>query len=771
MSGAQGAFSAKDVPAVIRYDQTSNSYTLTVDNRTQTFRPADLDTTQSNASVAVYVRTNGSTTDSLTLTKPGTSGTFNFKYVGGAFWQRTTESKTTISGTFDALVYGAMTPDAGVPRSGQAQFDVAVLGAVTQNGGLGGVSGVGSLQADFATGGLAYSASLNSTLGGGSSLQGAGKVSSGANQFTGSFYTQFDGIGMPGTMDGAFFGPEGEEIGAVLRAAGGNGQVFVGAMMGRQASTVENADFTSLAGPEFWSATRSRLVFDSTGDTSAARVVSRENGAAVVGYDPGVPGTVAKYNFFLPEKTSAMSSEPSQYGLAGDSLSYAGLSYTSKNGSGWLRMNGYSAPLKYTSAVRLFGVSGNRYTFDDMLFGFTSPANVLTGQAGFSTQIVGTHIGVTEAPTIMGGWGNLSVDFATGNVAAVGSLYSLGGVASPRYNANASLGAASSGFSGTFNISDNTPYSGTWTGGFFGPGVDEVGATFSASNGTDVAAGVLFGTRKDSVLAADTPLAELTKATTMRAGEAYVYKGQATRYTAGYETLGFVSYDPVSGTYVFGTDDQSNLGTFPLDAQFSAADRVAAESDASYTTYRKADGSASARILVTNAANPVIALTYASFAEVTQNFEEYPGFPTSDKHYIYFGQKTSEHQLPASGTATYSGIALGGGHVEGFSGQAEVEGTFGAQVDFARMSISANLDVTAKDAAGVGADLDVPTATYAGTIYGADFQMAVKNGAPSDFLNGSFYGPNGQEIAGLFSLSVDYGATGNLTGVVLGKQN
>ena len=84
------------------YDAPSKTYTMTTQGLSQSFAPGEIDAAQSNANVTVYKKVTGNTTDSLVLTKPGTSGPFNFKYVGGAFWQRTIQGASAINGNFVA---------------------------------------------------------------------------------------------------------------------------------------------------------------------------------------------------------------------------------------------------------------------------------------------------------------------------------------------------------------------------------------------------------------------------------------------------------------------------------------------------------------------------------------------------------------------------------------------------------------------------------------------------------------------------------------------
>jgi hypothetical protein len=83
VAGGNPTTSAAATSGTINYDAAARSYTLSAEGRTLTFLPADIDAAQTTATLTVYKKVAGSTTDTLTLTKPGTEGRFTYTYVGG----------------------------------------------------------------------------------------------------------------------------------------------------------------------------------------------------------------------------------------------------------------------------------------------------------------------------------------------------------------------------------------------------------------------------------------------------------------------------------------------------------------------------------------------------------------------------------------------------------------------------------------------------------------------------------------------------------------
>ncbi|MCA0941901.1 transferrin-binding protein-like solute binding protein [Salipiger pacificus] len=114
------------------------------------------------------------------------------------------------------------------------------------------------------------------------------------------------------------------------------------------------------------------------------------------------------------------------------------------------------------------------------------------------------------------------------------------------------------------------------------------------------------------------------------------------------------------------------------------------------------------------------------------------------------GVRTSESQMPTSGTASYYGDSLG--HV--ITGD-KVEMTtsyIAVDTDFDTVEVYSSDTVTADPVTGAitgdRSDLDFYTAgSVSGTGFGADIDTGVLTGS----VNGQFYGDNAQEVGGTFS--------------------
>lgn len=235
----------------VAYDAPSKSYTIMTQGRSQTFGPQDIDASQGSAGATVYKKVQGATTESLTLTKPGTSGPLTYQYVGAGFWQRSTTQGSTIDGSFDAFTYGVVTPDANLPRTGVGSYSVDLLG-VMSDGVPESLTGTGSLSADFASGLVSTSGTYQKVMSDGSvvpvtySFAGSGQLGSG-NSFSGTFGLSDFGT-YAGNMDGRFYGPQAQEVGAVWYASGTNGQVATGTLTGRSGGAAgSNLTLTNLA--------------------------------------------------------------------------------------------------------------------------------------------------------------------------------------------------------------------------------------------------------------------------------------------------------------------------------------------------------------------------------------------------------------------------------------------------------------------------------------------------------------------------------------------
>lgn len=751
--------------ANIVYDAATQGYTLTVNGRSQTFLPANIDPGQSNTTITVYLKTSGSTTDSLTLTNAGTSGQLTYQYVGSAFWQRTINGPTSISGNIDALVYGALTPANAVPRTGQAHYGLGLLGAFTRSDGVSSVSGDGAMQVDFASGRLAADVRLGNASGG---WQGTGTVASTGNGFSGNFVSFISSSQYTGQFAGHFFGPDAKEAGAAFHGrSSSDGSVFVGTIMGRKGDVGGNTSFDTLSKPEFFSIGTNRIAFDRTGDNSAPANVSAGESALVIGYNPHPNPHENIFNFFLPENVFRRRMTADQSGIfGGGSGGYAGLGPLLKTSSGWLQYNN-TAPLKYVAAGRFVTVNGSRYIYDDFIFGFPTSRSALPGgMAGYQLNLAGTLLNSTESPRPLTGQGRLAIDFATGQLSATGDVRNFDNFFDVygTFNASGQLAASSSSFAGNFSVTGPTNYNGAWNGGFFGPGGEEVGARFGASapNG-NVMSGTLYGKRDDSVIARTTPLANLTEKTDLLGKASFVEAVDGSPpYTYGTAVRGInITYDPASGDYIFKSIDPNLVGS--VDTTFAGSELAPADSNSDFAAYRSADGQREARIMRFSGNGRQLQLTYSSFASLTLKRSDGRGGTLTNRYYIPFGSATSSAQMPRSGSATYSGLAFGKGNVSGIGQLADISGTVRSSVDFGTFNMETLVNLLATDPGGIAANRQLGEYLMTSFVSGNAFSGGRLHTDYSYMINGNFYGPDAAELGGIFTLSKD-GPQGQIRG-------
>ncbi|WP_213982492.1 transferrin-binding protein-like solute binding protein [Sphingomonas sp. dw_22] len=229
----------------IHYDAATQSYTVDALGMVQTFGPSDIDASQSSNEIDVYLKSTATTSDSLSLTRPGSSGPLTYRYVGGGFWQRVTANADSTDFAIDSFIYGVQTPISDVPRTGQAVYPVTLIGGLGDDLPVA-LSGLGMLQADFASGeintsGTMLFVSINGVVLGSTSFTGAGAIGSGTNGFTGTFAFNESGM-FNGTMNGHFYGPGASEVGAAWYATQADGRVAAGTLIGRQDATAAGSN-------------------------------------------------------------------------------------------------------------------------------------------------------------------------------------------------------------------------------------------------------------------------------------------------------------------------------------------------------------------------------------------------------------------------------------------------------------------------------------------------------------------------------------------------
>ncbi len=259
----------------VAYDVASNSYTITTQGRSQTFAPAN-QTSAANG-VSIYAITNGATTDRLTLESATVTG-YNAsypQYSGLGYWQRTTTGSSDSSVSVDFFIYGLNTAAASVPTTGQAAFGTSVYGLVTLPGSEARFfQGTGRMDVDFLDGLFITSASANETgiqsqtnYGNGVTIAGSGKLSSGANAFSGAI--TYNGLNSTstGTVNGQFYGPTAQELGAAFTTTGPDGSSTSGVIWGNRNSTLTPVNLTL-----------SNIVADQTFTAQSAQMIVPQGG-------------------------------------------------------------------------------------------------------------------------------------------------------------------------------------------------------------------------------------------------------------------------------------------------------------------------------------------------------------------------------------------------------------------------------------------------------------------------------------------------------------
>ena len=745
---------ATDVEATISYNAQNKSYSLTTPTGSITFSPADIDQVQSSDTATVFTKNSGGRTDTLTLTKPGRSGAATFQYVGSAFWQRTNIGSTSGSGSLDAIVYGVPTPGADVPRSGQASYDVSLLGATTIGPNISPLAGFGTASVDFDSGKVIVLGTLtlapfqNST----SVFSADGKLSSASNNFSGSF-TLNDFGHFTGTMSGQLFGPGAQEIGASWSANNGS-RVATGTIMGRAAAESANSHFDgSLLGG-----------LAKSQNFTAKEEVLRYNFKNTTSTGGGTFSNIGSTSEVLSIRFDA---DSLLYFLSGNDVSEL-----YHLGSGWFLTSGGTKSIDWNAisgagryvrgySLRVFDQDINPdYRASFAVYGFKTDAASMptTGSAGYLLTFDGAAADPNYTTTVkINGDGLLRADFATGTLGLSGRLdfkeeIDISGV--PIYRGTGSIsgsGQIASGsqdFSGALAFDGLGNYSGTFNGAFYGPSAVEAGATFVASDNNGTAAGTFVGVKDAAVSAGTVPLAELTgKADLVGNRQDGVYHDRVTiKYNADTNAYSI----PFRGVY---EDNRVIAGNNKIDAS---------RSDATRTYYRRvADGGLDGYIWNFGPDNPEFSLTYSTFAVISPITMPINGttFQTGNPEYFVFGLATPSGALPRTGTGSFSGIIVGQGDFAQAGYRGAVGGTSKFVADFLSRTYSAELNFVTADGANI-----------AGGTFDATGQIA-SNGFFGD-IDGEFFGPNAEEFGGTFSLLRDdaYGRT-KVEGLTIGKRD
>lgn len=218
----------------LQYNATNDNYTVRINqgglSRTETFEPSDIDAALSDETFTAYARGD----QLLGLLKPNNPQTpLNFVSYGA--WQETRNEGSSVRFETAFFTYGIRTAANDIPVSGPMTYNGIVDGFWNPGDGLRVLGGTASFTADFSNN------RINGTLDMvGESItstnvrpfgifDAVGTISGSQNEFSGTLQNRVSATNT-GFFDGAFFGPDAQEMGGTFRITG-FGQavgVFVG---------------------------------------------------------------------------------------------------------------------------------------------------------------------------------------------------------------------------------------------------------------------------------------------------------------------------------------------------------------------------------------------------------------------------------------------------------------------------------------------------------------------------------------------------------------
>lgn len=773
----------------IRYDAVTKGYSLNTPTGTITFLPTDIDNAQSSAGAVVYSRTSGNTTDTLTLTRPGTSGPLTYQYVGGAYWQRTTQVNSgTVDGSIDTIAYGVATPTTAVPRTGQASFGVDLIGARSVGSGLAAIAGVGTMLVDFARGTVTTVGRV--TSGGvqngtaNNSFSANGTLSASANSFSGNFTLEDFGR-FTGTMEGRFYGPAAQEVGAAVKATYTT-DLLVATLTGRRGTGAPaNSQFNdlstninqpALANSELFSASSAQIATTLSGTSGSSNTGTFSDGSRsanplTIFFD----STSRSYTVIAPDRTSSFF--PPSYDLS--------LGTTSERfGEGAQTItppNGAPITLTYSRVgswmLREAATAGNRYRIEDFVYGIATPdASLPRSGSGNYRILLSGNFADGDFPNLTRANGNgvLEANFATGALNAVGSVdfsedYTMSGRAAGSvrgsFDLTAQIASATNAFAGSINLSGLGAYTGTFNGRFYGPGADEVGGAFSVSDGgSGIGAGTIIGIKDANAVLPGSivPLTSLSGPTPL-ANSAVIVGSSA---NAGFITK--VSFDPTTNRYVLGFSDSTIGGgsTTDLVLDGNNRDQLASTTSQSVHIGEFRGAPFMAKVSTLGSGNPTIALTYTGYTTFDYNV---PQFLT--RYFAFYGIETPALSMPRTGSGTYSGIVTGYGASYGPDGgqtnNYTLSGTGTLTANFAASTIASTLSISGRTLDGNATLRDFGSFSHTGSYSGNTFFLGVNRNS----LAGHFFGPAANEVAAIFGIT-NFATTERveLDGLFLGKR-
>jgi hypothetical protein len=239
VSGSASGFGGD---ASLSYDAATGAYTVRDESgASASFLPTSRNAFESNATVSVYDQESGNRIDQLVLFNAGAANPrMALTYVSYGAWQQLTDNGATIDVAQQFFVYGIRQAP-NQPSAGSASYTTIVDGLWANPDGVYSLAGTSSFTADFASMTVATSLDLTgrhvtTEIAKGLGLFiGSGSIAALGGTFGGTFAhqgTDDDGNVYSGSFNGAFFGPQGQEMGYGFSLTGPGGAA-AGAVVGK----------------------------------------------------------------------------------------------------------------------------------------------------------------------------------------------------------------------------------------------------------------------------------------------------------------------------------------------------------------------------------------------------------------------------------------------------------------------------------------------------------------------------------------------------------
>ena len=197
-----------------------------------------------------------------------------------------------------------------------------------------------------------------------------------------------------------------------------------------------------------------------------------------------------------------------------------------------------------------------------------------------------------------------------------------------------------------------------------------------------------------------------------------------------------VVYDPATDTYTI-----RDTGSLTTKSSFGPGD--ISSSNATFTTYSKG-ANETFRLLNKGAGNPLIQLTYVQYGEWKRSSTS-GGTTSVNDTYLVFGSKTPKAAIPRVGSASYSTVY--DGNFVDKNGEHALNGTGGmtAHWDTGMLDYTASINGVPSGALAFAGSGSI-------NFRNGNFTTTTSSSGYNFNQYGGFYGPNADEVGGLFRL-------------------